>query len=81
VQFYEAECTDVDPKTRKITCVDNTSVQGSVSKFELDYDFLVVAVGAQPATFGIPGVAEHACFMKEARLFFSLSLGDDGRST
>lgn len=31
---------------------------------ELNYDKLVIAVGAQPATFGIPGVEEHALFMK-----------------
>jgi NADH:ubiquinone reductase (non-electrogenic) len=33
---------------------------------ELSYDKLVVAVGAQPNTFGIPGVQEHALFLKEA---------------
>lgn len=26
---------------------------------------MVVAVGERPATFGVPGVAEHAFFMKE----------------
>jgi NADH:ubiquinone reductase (non-electrogenic) len=29
------------------------------------YDYLVVGVGAENATFGIPGVKEHACFLKE----------------
>ena len=29
------------------------------------YDKLIIAVGAQPATFGIPGVHQHALFMKE----------------
>jgi NADH:ubiquinone reductase (non-electrogenic) len=33
---------------------------------ELSYDKLVIAVGAQPNTFGIPGVQEHALFLKEA---------------
>lgn len=27
---------------------------------EIDYDYLVVAVGCEPATFGIPGVHENA---------------------
>ena len=30
---------------------------------ELNYDYLVVG-GAQPSTFGIPGVAEHSTFVK-----------------
>ncbi len=34
-------------------------------KTELPYDDLVIAVGAVPGTFGIPGVAEHAMFLKE----------------
>lgn len=33
---------------------------------ELSYDKLVIAVGAQPNTFGIPGVQENALFLKEA---------------
>lgn len=31
----------------------------------LNYDYLVVGVGAQPSTFGIPGVSEHSTFLKE----------------
>lgn len=34
---------------------------------ELPYDDLVIAVGAVPGTFGIPGVADHATFLKEMR--------------
>lgn len=34
---------------------------------ELAYDELVIAVGAVPGTFGIPGVADHATFLKEMR--------------
>lgn len=30
------------------------------------YDHLVIACGAENATFGIPGVKENACFLKEA---------------
>lgn len=35
--------------------------------FELTYDKLVVAVGAYSATFGTPGVADHAYFLKDVR--------------
>lgn len=56
VDFLRTECTNVDLDNRKVHCTDNLT---------LDYDHLVVAVGAQPNTFGIPGVAENAFFMKE----------------
>lgn len=32
----------------------------------MDYDILVIAVGAKPNTFNTPGVEEHAFFLKEA---------------
>ncbi|CAK9436316.1 uncharacterized protein LODBEIA_P08740 [Lodderomyces beijingensis] len=32
---------------------------------KVKYDYLVVAIGAQPSTFGLPGVAEHSTFVKE----------------
>jgi len=33
-------------------------------EFSLDYDFLVVAVGAQVNTFNTPGVKENCHFLK-----------------
>jgi len=30
------------------------------SRFELPFDELVIAVGSRPASFGVPGIAEHA---------------------
>jgi len=56
VDFLRTECTGVDLVNRKVQCDGNLT---------LDYDHLVIAVGAQPNTFGIPGVAENAFFMKE----------------
>ncbi|GAA6017024.1 hypothetical protein JCM10207_001460 [Rhodosporidiobolus poonsookiae] len=35
--------------------------------FEIKYDKLVIAVGAYSQTFGIPGVKEHAYFLKDIR--------------
>jgi NADH:ubiquinone reductase (non-electrogenic) len=63
--FIEAACLDIDSKNNVIYCEDNSAVKGSTSKFEMKYDYLVVAVGAEPATFGIPGVEENAIFMKD----------------
>jgi NADH:ubiquinone reductase (non-electrogenic) len=34
---------------------------------DLAYDDLVIAVGAVPGTFGVPGVPDHALFLKEMR--------------
>ena len=45
--------------------VDTSEVQGLVSSTTMKYDYLVYAVGAETQTFNIPGVREHACFMKE----------------
>jgi NADH dehydrogenase FAD-containing subunit len=36
-----------------------------VSETEIPFDYLVIGVGAQNSTFGIKGVGEHACFLKE----------------
>ena len=44
---------------------DETEVQGEVSSTTIPFDYLVYAVGAETQTFGIPGVKENACFMKE----------------
>lgn len=65
VKFYEAEATKIDPERKIVTIDDNSEVKGAMSKTEVPYDMLVVSVGAENATFGIPGVREHACFLKE----------------
>ncbi|KAL6948803.1 NADH:ubiquinone oxidoreductase [Hanseniaspora vineae] len=61
VDYLEAECTDIDPHSKRI------HVKSEANNYEMDleYDYLVVGVGAQPNTFGIPGVMEHASFLKE----------------
>ncbi|KAI9183695.1 NADH:ubiquinone oxidoreductase [Blastocladiella emersonii ATCC 22665] len=65
VEFVEAEATDIDPKSKTIEITDNGDVKGVVTKTRLPYDHLVIAVGAESQTFGIPGVREHALFLKE----------------
>ncbi|ERS99159.1 NADH dehydrogenase [Sporothrix schenckii 1099-18] len=65
VTFYEAEASSVDV-TRKIVKIrDNSDIRGDTSETEVPYDMLVVGVGAENATFGIPGVRENSCFLKE----------------
>lgn len=66
-QYYEAECTKIDAERKVIHISDNSDVKGDVHKTEISYDMLVIGVGAENATFGIPGVREHSCFLKEIR--------------
>ncbi|RKP36837.1 pyridine nucleotide-disulfide oxidoreductase-domain-containing protein [Dimargaris cristalligena] len=65
VKFHEANCTDIDPVNKTVTVEDQSEIKGKVNKSTLKYDYLVVAVGAENNTFGIKGVTEHACFLKE----------------
>ncbi|KAI9815868.1 MAG: NADH:ubiquinone oxidoreductase [Phylliscum demangeonii] len=64
-KFYEAEATKIDRQRKVVQIRDESDVKGDVSETEIAYDMLVVSVGAENATFGIPGVREHSCFLKE----------------
>ena len=72
--FLQAECKAVDIKNKRIVyqtvapnILENDQKKNSTKPKDmtLDYDHLVIAVGAEPATFGIAGVKENATFMKE----------------
>jgi hypothetical protein len=66
-KFIEATATSIDPKTRTVTC-ESVVCEGnscSIDDFTLEYDRLIISVGAQTNTFGIPGVREHCCFLKQ----------------
>lgn len=65
VLVIEAEAKEVDPVNKTVTLSDDSEIQGQISSTTIPYDYLVYAVGAETQTFGIPGVKEHACFMKE----------------
>lgn len=74
VKFVEAECLEIDPKAKQIKVAGTGEASSSrVTKdsararpeFKVAFDKLVVAVGAQNNTFGIPGVEQHAHFLKE----------------
>lgn len=69
-QLYLKQSTTVhsghsgkDTSSSKSTVAEYTGVEEISTT--LNYDYLVVGVGAQPSTFGIPGVAEHSTFLKE----------------
>ncbi|CRK40500.1 hypothetical protein BN1723_018778, partial [Verticillium longisporum] len=55
VKFYEAEASSIDPERKVVMITDNSEVKGATSQTEIPYDMLVIGVGAENATFGIPG--------------------------
>lgn len=65
ITFLEAECVGIDHAQKHVKCEDRSAIVGEVSKWDLHYDLLVVAVGAYTNTFGTPGVEEHCHFLKE----------------
>ncbi|GAA5923864.1 hypothetical protein JCM10213_004433 [Rhodosporidiobolus nylandii] len=64
-EVYEGEVYEVDPVKKTVRFVDNSEIKGEVAGTEISYDYLVYAVGAENQTFGIKGVKENACFLKE----------------
>jgi NADH:ubiquinone reductase (non-electrogenic) len=61
VGYFRATAVSVDSSTSTVRCAP---VDGD-SQFDIPYDVLVIAVGAASATFNVPGVREHALFLKE----------------
>lgn len=45
-----------------MVCAGNSC---DINEFDVQYDKLIVSVGAQTNTFGIPGVRENCCFLKQ----------------
>lgn len=65
VKFYEAEATKIDYEKRLVYAKDDSEIKGDTMDTVIPFDMLVVGVGAENATFGIPGVKENSCFLKE----------------
>jgi len=65
VKYYEADATKIDHEKKVVYISDESDVKGDTAKTEVPFDMLVVGVGAENATFGIQGVKEHSCFLKE----------------
>ncbi|CCK71408.1 NADH-ubiquinone reductase (H(+)-translocating) NDI1 KNAG_0G03500 [Huiozyma naganishii CBS 8797] len=79
VSYYEAEAKQINPE-RNTVSIENVSWAAQLSKddlpnvnlgiqkgdpLEIKYDYLISAVGAEPNTFGVPGVEEYGHFLKE----------------
>ncbi|KDP20905.1 hypothetical protein JCGZ_21376 [Jatropha curcas] len=65
--FYLASCIGVDTDKHEVFCetVSNGGLPQEPYRFKVAYDKLVIAAGAEPLTFGIKGVKEHAFFLRE----------------
>lgn len=77
IRYCEAECFKVDAQNKKIYCRSNkgSNLNGK-QEFVVEYDYLVVAMGARSNTFNIPGVEENCKFLKVIlTAFLSLALG------
>ena len=70
VQFSEAECLKIDAANRKVYCRSNISNNlNEKEEFVVDYDYLIIAVGANVNTFNTPGVVENCHFLKVVFLY------------
>jgi NADH dehydrogenase FAD-containing subunit len=66
-EFLEATALEIDPAGCTVTC-ESVVCDGNectIDEFKVPYDRLIVTIGAQTNTFGIPGVREHCCFLRQ----------------
>ncbi|KAJ8761489.1 hypothetical protein K2173_001623 [Erythroxylum novogranatense] len=65
--FYLASCFGINTEKHEVYCeaVSNGGLPHEPYEFKVAYDKLVIAAGAEPLTFGIKGVKEHAYFLRE----------------
>ncbi|XP_059626459.1 internal alternative NAD(P)H-ubiquinone oxidoreductase A1, mitochondrial-like [Cornus florida] len=84
--FFLANCTGLDPHNHVVQCQTVTNGADTLDpwKFNISYDKLIIASGAEASTFGIKGVKEHAIFLREVhhaqeirrKLLLNLMLSD-----
>ncbi|KAF9564049.1 FAD/NAD(P)-binding domain-containing protein [Agrocybe pediades] len=80
VSYYQAWCDEIDFERKMLKCTPATRPFDAESTgnldvlpsnpgppFTLHYDKLIVAVGAYSQTFNVPGVKEHAHFLKDVK--------------
>ncbi|KAG7385543.1 Internal alternative NAD(P)H-ubiquinone oxidoreductase A1, mitochondrial [Phytophthora pseudosyringae] len=60
--FHLANVKEIDPEKKELFV---RSALGSRREYPIKFDTLVLACGSRPLTFGLPGVEEHAFFLKE----------------
>ncbi|MQM22222.1 hypothetical protein Taro_055272 [Colocasia esculenta] len=85
--FYLASCNGVDVDRHEVYCesVPSIGLPTEPYNFKVAYDKLVIAAGADPLTFNIKGVKEHAFFLREVnhaqeirkKLLLNLMLSDN----
>ncbi len=61
--FHLSSAAGLDLEGRKVRCVSTLGTK-SPREYDVAYDVLVIGVGAVPNDFGVPGVKEHAFFLK-----------------
>ena len=66
IKYLKANVLDIDFQQKKCQCSPAFDEDPSMAQqlFDIEYDILCIAPGCMPNTFGTPGVAEHALFMK-----------------
>ncbi|KAI9166732.1 putative NADH dehydrogenase [Paramyrothecium foliicola] len=74
-EYHQAWASEIDFARKTIRVEANTHGEESGARtgaavtkgveFDVPYDKLVVAVGAYSQTFGVEGVKEHACFLRD----------------
>eukprot|EP01083_Nonionella_stella_P273716 928781_1 len=69
VEFVHAECVRIDHKNKTLECIpDNSEPEGKNSNnFQLNFTFLVIAVGSGPNMARTPGVLENAFCLRDIR--------------
>ncbi|PPR03369.1 hypothetical protein CVT24_012494 [Panaeolus cyanescens] len=77
--YYQAWCDEIDFSKKTLKCMPATrpvnaeateaadAVRQPNEPFTLSYDKLIIAVGAYSQTFNVPGVKEHAHFLKDIK--------------
>ncbi|KAM0952430.1 putative NADH:ubiquinone reductase (non-electrogenic) [Dioscorea sansibarensis] len=65
--FYLASCVGINTDKHEVYCeaTPNAGLPSDPYLFKVAYDKLVIAAGADPLTFNIKGVREHAIFLRE----------------
>ena len=61
ITFIQGYCRQIDKKDNKIICEDINSQK----LFEINFDYLVIAVGEVTNTYGIEDVNKYALFLKD----------------
>eukprot|EP01084_Bolivina_argentea_P004712 8931_1 len=64
LSYHQSRCVDINPIENTILLRDSFD---TANLYNINYDYLVYAIGARTNDFGIKGVKEHALFLKQIR--------------